>query len=99
MATITDKDILKRQMLKGLSAAAVYRIHVQIGTEAHYSIKSIEITREIYKIAAIFRKNRIQFSNSHFLEINSQKRKCDCWTPLIKITDKLLCLLLLLFCV
>ena len=60
--TIADQDMLKRQMTKGLSAAAVYCIHVQIGTEAHYSIKSIETIWEIHKIAAIFWKNRIQFA-------------------------------------
>ena len=45
------RDILvKSQMIDGLSAPAVYGIYVQI----HYSIKHIEIRRQIHKTDAIF---------------------------------------------
>ena len=68
-----------RQMIERLSEPAVYHIYVQI----LYKITYFEIRQQIRKIYANIWIIRFEFEkrNSHFLEINSQK-KCDWWTPL-----------------
>ena len=58
-------------MIVGLSAPAVYHIYVQI----HYSIKYIEIRRQIRKIDAIFKKIRIQFAKTLFTFSGNQFAK------------------------
>ena len=72
---MTITDIVKRQLIEGLSAPAVYRINVQI----HCTIKNIMRSDDNFFIlenSRSIRKNVIRISGNQFA------KKCDRWTPL-----------------